>query len=92
LLEELAKRFLNGSEVGVDVGVVEFDVVENDQFGEVLKEFAAFISKGGVVLVALEDPEGAGSVVAPGGEVEWDATDKPAGVKASFFEKEGQHG
>jgi hypothetical protein len=67
LLKELAKGFLNGGEVGVDVGVVEFDVVENDELGKVVEELTSFIGEGGVVLVSFENPEGAGAVVASTG-------------------------
>ena len=91
LLEELAKGFLNGGKVGVDVGVVEFHIIENDQFGKVLEKLASFIGKGCVVLIPLQHPEGACSVVASCRKVEGNSSDKPARVKARFFEQKGQH-
>ena len=91
LLKKLTERFLNCGEVGVDVGMVEFYVIENDQFREILEKLAAFIGEGGVVLVSLQHPKGSGTVMAAGGEIEGDSSDKPARVELSFFEKKGEH-
>ena len=92
LLKELAKRFLNGGEVGVDVGVVEFNIIENDEFGKVVEELASFIGEGSVVLVSFENPEGTGAVMASAGEVEGNSADEPAGMETCFFKKESKHG
>jgi len=92
LLKELAKGFLNGGEVGVDVSVVEFNIIENDEFGKVVEELASFIGEGGVVLVTFQNPEGAGAVVASAGEVEGNSADEPAGMEACLFKKESEHG
>jgi len=92
LLKELAKGFLNGGEVGVDVSVVEFNIIENDEFGKVVDELASFIGEGGVVLVSFENPEGAGAVMASAGEVEGNSADEPAGMEACLFKKESEHG
>jgi len=92
LLKKLAKRFLNGGEVGVDVGVVEFNIIENDKFGKVVEELASFIGEGGVVLVSFENPEGAGTVMTAAWEVEGNSTDEPAGMETCFFKKESEHG
>ena len=49
------KLSLNFIHVLVDVGVVELDVVDDDQFGQVVDELAALVEKRGVVFVALDD-------------------------------------
>ena len=92
LLKKLAKGFLNGGEVGVDVGVVEFNIIENDEFGKIVEELASFIGEGGVVLVSFENPEGAAAVVTSAGEIEGNPADEPAGMEVCLFEKEGEHG
>ena len=92
LLKELAKGFLNGGEVGVNIGVVEFNIIENDEFGKVVEELASFIGEGSVVLVSFENPEGTSAVVASAGEVEGNAADKPARMETCFFKKESEHG
>ena len=91
LLKELAKRFLNGGEVGVDVGVVEFNIIENDEFGKVVEELASFIGEGSVVLVSFENPEGAGTVMASAWEVQGNSANEPAGMETCFFKKESEH-
>jgi hypothetical protein len=53
------ERFLDRGEVVEDVGVVELEVVDDDQLGQVMEELAALVEEGGVVLVALDDPVGA---------------------------------
>jgi hypothetical protein len=91
LLKKLAKGFLNGGEVGVDVSVVEFNIIENDEFGKIVEELASFIGEGGVVLVSFENPEGASAVVASAGEVEGNSPDKPTRMEICFFKKESEH-
>jgi len=88
----LAEGFLDGGEIGVNVRVIELDVVEDDQFREIMEELAALVGKGGVVLVALQHPERALAVVTTPGEVDRDTPDEPTGLQAAFFQKKGQHG
>ena len=76
----------------VDVSVVEFNIIENDEFGKIVEELASFIGEGGVVFVSFENPEGASAVVAPAGQVEGNSADKPAGMETCFFKKESEHG
>ena len=55
---------LTAFEIGVDVGVVELDVREDERVRKVVEEFGAFVEEGGVVLVAFDDE------VARGAELE----------------------
>ena len=54
-IDEALEGGLHCFEVGVNVGVVEFDVRENERVGEVVEKFGAFVEEGGVVLVAFDD-------------------------------------
>ena len=46
---------LDGIEVFVDVGMIEFDRGENDGVRKVVQELRSLVEEGGVVLVAFED-------------------------------------
>jgi len=54
-LEQGAKRALHVIEVAVDVGVIEFDRVQQQRIGIVVEELGALVEEGRVVLVALGD-------------------------------------
>ena len=49
------KLSLISSRFFIDIGVVELDVVDDEQFGQVVNKLAALVEKSGVVLVALDD-------------------------------------
>ena len=75
----------NVGEIAKDIRVVEFQVIENEDAGAIVNEFAAFVEKGGVVFVALDDEGGIEvSQLVTGREVERDTTDKVSGVHASL--------
>ena len=46
---------LNGSQIGKNVGVVEFQIVQNGGTRTVMYEFGAFVEKGGVVFVGFDN-------------------------------------
>lgn len=56
-VEKSAEAEFDFLDVLVDVGVVEFDVVDDDALGKVVEEFGAFVEEGGIVFVAFEDGE-----------------------------------
>ena len=45
---------LHRFEVGINVGVVELDVGENERIGKVVQELRSLVEEGRVVLVALQ--------------------------------------
>ena len=51
---QVVKLALNGAQVVKDVGVVEFQVVQNGSSGPVVHKLAAFVKKRGVVFVGLD--------------------------------------
>src|SRR5437868_142995 len=46
---------LDNGEIFEDVGVVEFQIIDDDGFWKVMDEFAAFVKEGGVIFVAFDD-------------------------------------
>ena len=66
-------------EIGVDVGVIEFDVVDDGDVGQVLEELRGLVEVGAVVLVALDDERAPGAEAVAGAavaEVPGDAADQ----------------
>ena len=55
LLDTFPERVNDRFEIGVDVGVIEFDVVEDERAGAVVKKLGPLVEKGRVVLVAFDD-------------------------------------
>src|SRR5260370_7540530 len=49
--DEVFESGLDGFEIFKNVGVVEFEVVEDGRLGQVVDELAAFVEEGGVVFV-----------------------------------------
>ena len=86
----MAERPLHRGEVGKNIGVIEFDVVEDDGIGAVVDEFAALVEERGVVFVALDEevfplphPRAAGEIVG-------DAADQEARRQARRFHDPGE--
>ena len=53
--DEMREALLDGGEVVEDVGVIELEVVDNGDLGQIMDELAALVEEGGVVFVALDD-------------------------------------
>src|SRR5580765_5710173 len=54
-VDQKSKSLLDRFEVGVDVGVVVFDVVEKNKLRQVVEELRSFIKVSGVILVAFNE-------------------------------------
>ena len=54
-IEEAAEGGFDFVEILEDIGMIELEVVEDDQFGEVVEEFGTLVEEGGVVFIAFED-------------------------------------
>ena len=76
-------------QVGVDVGVVEFDGGEHRHPGPEVHELGALVEKGGVVFVALQDHVRAPAHPVIGLEIPGDAAHHEAGVQAQGVEQPG---
>ena len=68
-------------DVGIDVGVVELDVVDHDRLGHVLEELRRLVEEGAVVLVALDDEVAAAAEPVARPEVGGDAADQQRRVE-----------
>ena len=83
-----------GGEIGEDVGVVVFQIVENGGARAVVDEFAAFVKKGGVVFVGFNHEKGRFVLRQAGGNVEVlrDAANQKTRAQARVFQYPRKHG
>jgi len=54
-IHEPTKSQLNSIEIGIDVGMIKFDIIHNPQFGQIVHKLGALIEIGGIVFVAFDD-------------------------------------
>ena len=78
---------LNGIEVFVNVGMIEFDRSENDGVGKVVQEFRTLVEEGGVVLVAFEDEVLALAEMKARSEIFSNAADQERGIAVQRDER-----
>ena len=98
---EVVELGLDGGEVGENVGVVVFEVVQNGGTRAVVHELAALVEEGGIVFVGFDHEKrraagriGFGRLRQAGGnaEVLRNAADEEAGSQPGIFQHPGQHG
>src|SRR5579862_1227529 len=82
---------LDGIEIFVDVGVIEFDGSEDDCVRKVVEKLWALIEKGGVVLVAFKNEVMSAPEVEARSEIFGNATDQEGRMQACGVEYPGQH-
>ena len=80
-IDEALEGGFDGFEVGVDVGVVELDVGEDERVGKVVEKLGALVEEGGVVLVAFEDEVARGTELKARAEIFRDAADEERRLK-----------
>ena len=91
-IDEALERELDGGQIGKDIGVVEFEVVDDANLGEVVSEFASFVEERRIVFIPLEnDPRAIGETGSTS-EISGDAADQEAGIQASGFENPSHQG
>ena len=92
---------LDGGEVGENVGVVVFEVVQNGGARSVVHKLAALVEEGGVVFIGFDHEKrraagriGFGRLRQAGGnaEVLRNTADEETGSQAGVFQHPGQHG
>src|SRR5688500_12920555 len=83
---------MDRSEIVENIGVIELDIVDDDDFGQVVDELAALVEEGGVILIAFDDEELAVGETSALLETIGDAADEVAGVFAVVFEDPGKKG
>ena len=90
-VDQPAKRRQHRFEVVVDIGVVEFDVVDDGDVGQILQELGGLIEKRTVVFVSFDHKRRAGASNAVTGsvltEIARDTTDKHRRVYSAMREQ-----
>ena len=84
-IDEALEGGLHGVEIGVDVGVVELDVGEDERVGKVVQELRTLVEEGGVVFVAFDDEGARGAQLKAGAEVFCNAADEERRLKRRCF-------
>lgn len=83
---------LDGGEVVKNVGVIELQIIDNDNFRKVMQEFAAFIEKSSVIFVAFENKPRTVGEARAFAKVVGNAADEKAGIQAVMLEDPRQEG
>ena len=79
-IDEAAKLQGDGSEVGINIGVIVFERGEDQLVGMIVEKFRAAVEEGGFVLVAFDDELfAAAEAVAAFAEIRGDAADQEIG-------------
>ncbi len=88
--DEVREGFLDRGEVVEDVGVIEFEVVDDRDLGQVVDELAALVEERGVVLVALDDEPFAVREACAGAEIVRNAADEIGRVQPVVLKDPGE--
>src|SRR5205814_1822284 len=88
--DEMLKRGLDRIEAVENVGMIEFEVIDNRDLGQVMNELAALVKEGGVVFVAFDDEPIAVREPRALAEIVRDAANEIARVQAVMLEDPGQ--
>ena len=89
--DEMMELRLDRRQVGEDVGVIEFEVVEDGGARAVMDELRALVEKCGVVLVGFDDEERAVGKPCGHAEVHWHAADQESRVEPCALQDPGEH-
>ena len=87
----MVKLSFNRGQIGEDVGVVEFQIVEYHGARMVMHELGTFVEERGVVFVRLDDEKRRLGNTRRDVEILWHAADQKAGVQPRVFQYPGQH-
>ena len=80
---------LDGGQIGKDVGVIEFQIVQHQRARPVMDELGALVKKRGVVFVRFHHKEGRASQAGGLAEVGWNAADQKTGFQAGILQNPG---
>ena len=82
-VDEAPERQPDRLQVGIDVGVVVLDVVDDGDVGQVLQELRGLVEERAVVLVPLDDELAAAADAVAAAEIVGDAADEHARIGAA---------
>src|SRR6267154_1548539 len=83
-IHEATKGKLDGFEIQIDVSVIEFNVVDNGEFGQVMHELWPFVEIRCVVFVAFDDEVFAAGYAEADVKVLRHATDQESGIESTL--------
>ena len=75
-IDEALECSLHCFEIGVDIGVIELNVREDQRVRKVVQKLRALVEEGGVVFVAFNDEGARGTQLKAGAEVLRNAADE----------------
>ena len=84
-IDEALEGSFDSFEVGVDVGVVELNVREDERGGKVVQKLGALVEERGVVLVTFKDEVVRGAELEARAKVFRDAANEERGLKRRIF-------
>ena len=88
---QMMKLALNGRKVRIDVGVVEFEIIEDRGARSVMHELGPLVEEGGVVLVGLNHEERLLTEPGTDRKIDGHAADQEAGREPCILQNPGQH-
>jgi hypothetical protein len=83
-IHEPTKREFHRIEIAIDVGVIEFDVVNDRELGQVVHELRTFVEVSSVILVCFDDEIVTASDAKAMAEVLRDAADQKSGIQITL--------
>ena len=89
-IHESAESQFDRRKIGVDVRVIEFDVVDDGQLWQVMHELGAFVEICGVVLVAFDDEVIAAGHAKAHAKILGDATYQVCRIQSALIRKPGR--
>ena len=83
---------LDSGQIGKDIRVVEFQIVENDGARTVVNEFAALVEEGGVVFIRFHHKKRRLTESGRDPEIAGHTTNQITGIEPGVLQNPGQHG
>src|ERR1043166_6008131 len=84
-IHEATKREFHCIKVAIDISVIEFDVVDDREFRQVVHELWTFVEVSGVVLVGFDDEIVTVTHTKTAAEILRDAADEKCGSKSTLI-------
>src|SRR5205807_219267 len=91
-IDQAAKLQFYGGEIGVNIGMIEFERSDDQIVGVVVKEFRTLVEEGGIVFVALDDEFPAPAQAVARAEIFGHAADEEIGAASGELKNPGQQG
>ncbi len=89
--QQVMKLGDDGVQIRKNIGVIVFEIVEDEGARVVVDEFGAFVEKGGIILIGLDDKEGTAPQTGRDAKIQGFATDEKTGLQAGVVEYPGEH-